>query len=112
MTYEEFRELVLALHAVEESTSYGKPSFKVGGKFLTRYRAEDDSAVIPNVPYDERELLIEAEPETFHFTEHYRNYDYVLGRLATLDPAQLRAFLTRRWKKIAPAKLVRELRGA
>jgi hypothetical protein len=107
MTYEEFRAVVLSLPGVEEGTSYGKPSFKAGGKFLTRVRREDASAVLSCVPYDEREMLMEVEPQTFHFTDHYKNYDYVLARIATLDAAQLRGFLLRRWRKIAPRALVK-----
>ena len=30
--------------------------------------------------FGEREILVEGEPETFYFTEHYRNYPMVLVR--------------------------------
>ena len=53
-------------------------------------------------------MLIEAEPATFHFTEHYRNYPIVLARIDSLDPGSLRSFLERRWRKIAPNTLVKE----
>jgi hypothetical protein len=109
MTYEEFRAVALSLPEAEEGTSYGHPSIKVGGKFLTRWRKEDDSAVLACVPHDEREMLMEADPDTFHFTDHYRNYDYVLARLPGLEPEQLRGFLLRRWRQIAPRKLVKQL---
>jgi hypothetical protein len=52
-------------------------------------------------------MLIEAAPETFHFTDHYRHYPIVLARIATLDPGSLRRFLERRWRKIAPKAAVR-----
>lgn len=107
MTYEEFRAIALSLPEVVEGTSYGKPSFKVADKFLTRWRAEDDSAVLSCVTHDEREMLMEVDPDTFHFTQHYKDYDYVLARLAGLEPEQLRGFLLRRWRKIAPRKLVK-----
>ena len=109
MTEEEFRAVALSLPGAEEGTSYGHPSIKVAGKFLTRWRAEDDSAVLACVPHDEREMLVEADPATFHVTEHYRNYDYVLARLPGLTPEQLRGFLLRRWRRIAPRKLVKAL---
>ena len=38
MTEDEMREIVLGFPGVEEGTSYGRPSFKVNGKFLTRLR--------------------------------------------------------------------------
>ena len=76
-------------------------------KFFTRLRSEDDSLVLLEVPIDEREMLIEAEPQTFHFTAHYKDYPCVLARLESLHPGSLGAFLERRWRKIAPKTLVR-----
>ena len=104
MTPEDFARIALSFPACEAGTSYGVPSFKVRGKFFTRIRAEDDSAVIQEVPFDERDLLIEAEPETFHFTDHYRNYPIVLARLASLDPGQLRALRDALWDAIIDAE--------
>ncbi|MDB5439246.1 MAG: hypothetical protein JWM33_1673 [Caulobacteraceae bacterium] len=102
MTEAEFRAIVLAYPGVEERPYYGKPTLMAYGKFFARVRAEDNSAILSEIGLDERDLLLEAEPETFHITEHYRNWPYVLARLETLDPDQLRGFLTRRWRKVAP----------
>ncbi len=107
MTWDEVRQIALSLPEVEESTSYGTPSFKVKGKFLTRLRAEDDSLVLLDIGFDEREMLMEAEPQTFHITPHYQNYPSVLARMATIDPGSLRNFLERRWRSVAPKKLVK-----
>jgi len=107
MTYEDFRAMALAFPGVEEGASYGKPSFVVRGKFLTRLRDEDDSVVLMEVGFDERDLLMEAEPETFHITEHYRNYPSVLARLASIHPATLKGLLERRWRKVALKSAVR-----
>ena len=43
-------------------------------KFFTRLRRDDASLVLMEVSFDEREMLIEAEPQTFHFTAHYKDY--------------------------------------
>lgn len=107
MTYEDARAIILAFPGVEEGTSYGKPSFVVRGKFLTRRRDEDDSLVLLEVGFDERDLLMEAEPETFHVTEHYRNYPSVLARLASIHPGTLRGLLERRWRKVALKSVVK-----
>ncbi len=101
MTREEFAAIALSYPGAEEGTSYGMPSFKVRGKFFTRVRSEDDSAVLQCVPLDERELLVEMDPATFHVTDHYRSYPIVLARLATLDPVQARGLLERQWRKVA-----------
>ncbi len=107
MTREEFHAIVLSFPGVEEGASYGQPSFKVNGKFLTRVRRDDNSAVIMEVSFDERDLLLEVEPETFHFTAHYKDYPCVLARLEALDPDQLKGFLERRWRKSATKAMVR-----
>lgn len=99
--------IALDFPGAEEGTSYGRPSFKVNGKFLTRLRAEDNSVVLLEVPFDEREMLMEAEPQTFHFTPHYKDYPSVLARLETLDPGSFRAFLERRFRKIAKKSVVK-----
>ena len=107
MTWDEVREIALSFPEVEESTSYGTPSFKVNGKFLTRLRPEDDSLVLVDVGFDEREMLIEAEPATFHTTPHYKDYPSVLARLSSLHPDALRAFLERRWRNVSPKRAVK-----
>jgi hypothetical protein len=107
MTPDELREIVLAFPGAEEGVSYGQPSFKVNGKFFTRLRREDLSVVLLDVSHDEREMLMEAEPTTFHITPHYKDYPSVLARIETLHPGSLRNFLDRRWRKIAPRKLVK-----
>ena len=108
MTVDEMREIALSFPGAVEGTSYGRPSFLVNKKFFTRLRREDDSVVLLEVPFDEREMLIEAEPQTFHFTAHYKDYPSVLARISTLHPGSFRNFLERRWRKIAPKKLVKE----
>jgi hypothetical protein len=79
----------------------------VNGKFLTRLRAEDNSMVLLEVPFDEREMLIEADPTTFHFTAHYKDYPSVLARLEHIHPGSLRAFLERRFRKVAKKAVVK-----
>jgi hypothetical protein len=108
MTVDEMREIALGFPGAVEGSSYGRPSFLVNKKFFTRLRREDDSVVLLEVSFDEREMLIEAEPQTFHFTAHYKDYPSVLARIATLHPGSFRNFLERRWRKIAPKKLVKE----
>jgi len=107
MTWDEVRQIALSFPGVEESTAYGTPAFKVAGKFLTRLRPEDDSLVLVDVPFDEREMLMDADPETFHITPHYQNYPSVLARLARVHPGSLANFFERRWRNVAPRKLVK-----
>jgi hypothetical protein len=108
MTQEEMEAIVLSFPGAETGVSYGSPAYKVNGKFFTRLRREDQSLVLMDVSFDEREMLMEAEPATFHLTPHYRDYPCVLARMETLHAGSFRNFLERRWRKVAPKKLVRE----
>lgn len=107
MTPDEMKAIVMAFPGAEEGVSYGRPSFKLNGKFFTRLRAEDDSLVLMDVSFDEREMLMEAEPQTFHLTPHYKDYPCVLARIGELHPGSLRNFLERRFRKIAKKAAVK-----
>ena len=93
---------------VVEGTSYGYPSYKAFGKFFTRLRREDDSLVLGSVPIDERAMLCQIDPDTFHFTAHYRDWPYVLVRIQSVEPEQLRSFLMRTWRKHAPKQWLKD----
>jgi hypothetical protein len=55
---------------------------------------------------DERELLIEQAPEIYCVTDHYRGFPTVLVSLDRVPMDKLRHLLERRWRAMAPAKLV------
>lgn len=108
LTKGQMKKVVLSFPEVYEGTSYGKPAFLLAKKFFTRLRDEDNSMVLTVSSIDERDMLLEAEPKLFHITEHYKNYPAVLARLERLDTKTLRGMLERRWRQIAPKKLVKQ----
>lgn len=108
MTYDEVRRMVLAWPGVEDGTSYGAPSLKIKGKFFTRLKEDGDSLVIKDVDPDERDMLIEASPDIFYITDHYKGWPMVLMRLSKAHPDQVKALLLRSWKATAPKRLVKE----
>ena len=112
MTPDEVRAIVLAFPGAEAGMSYGSPAYKVNGKFFTRLRREDASVVLMGISFDEREMLMEAEPGTFHITAHYKDYPSVLARIATLHPGSFHNFLERRWRTLAPKKVVKDYDAA
>jgi hypothetical protein len=107
MTQEEMRDIALSFPGCVEGSSYGRPSFLVNGKFFTRLRREDNSMVLLEVSFDEREMLMEADPATFFFTPHYKDYPSVLARLEHLHPGSFRNFLERRFRKIAKKSVIK-----
>ncbi len=112
MTEAEVRALALSFPQVEETIAYGKPAFKAFGKFLTRVRKEDNSIVLVGVDFDERDMLMEAEPAIFHTTPHYKDYPSVLARLDAVDPGTVKSFLERRWRACATKKALKEWEAA
>ena len=102
----QFEKIVLSFEGVEKGTSYGHPAFVIAKKFFTRLRAEDNSAVLFVGSLDEREMLMEVEPDIFFVTSHYKDYPIVLARLDKIDVKTLRGMLQRHWTNNAPKKLL------
>ena len=107
MTFDEVRAFAFSLPGVADGTSYGHACLKAHGKFLTRLWDDGDTLVCPGITFDEREMLIEAEPETFYVTDHYRGYPYVLIRLSRAHPGTVERFLKQRWRAMAPKTVLR-----
>jgi len=108
MTFDDVRKIALAWPEVEDGTSYGTPALKVRKKLLARLKEDHDSLVMLGVPQDEREMLVESQPNRFYFTDHYRDYPTVLIRLSKARRADVEPFLRRRWRALASKKAVRE----
>ena len=102
----QFRKIALSFPEANEKPSYGKPSFFIAKKFFTRLRAEDDSIVWIVGSMDERDHLLEIDPKTYFITEHYRDYPSVLVRTARINETMLKKMLERRFRAIAPKKLL------
>jgi hypothetical protein len=112
MTYEDVRAFALTLPGVEPGTAYGRPCLKAHGKFLVRLHEDGESLVCPGVTFDERDMLVEAEPETFHVPDHYRNYPIVLIRLAKAHPDAVQRGVLRQWRATAPKKVLKAWEAA
>jgi hypothetical protein len=106
VTKAQYKKIALSFPGGNEKPSYGKPSFFIDKKFFTRWRDEENSIVLIVDSIDERDMLLEADPGTFFITEHYRNYPSLLAYASKMDISTLRGMLERRWRKIAPKKLL------
>ncbi len=101
MTFDDVRKIALTWPEVEDGTSYGTPALKVRKKLLVRLKEDGDSLVMPDVPIDERLMLVESQPRVFYFTDHYADYPIVLIRLPKAKRAIVEPFLRRRWRALA-----------
>ena len=108
-TWDDVRELALALPEVEESTSYRQPCFKVRGKWFTGMSPSEDGALVLRCDPEEKELILESSPDVFYVTPHYSGWAGVLARLDAIDRAELAIRLEDAWLLSAPKKLADEL---
>jgi hypothetical protein len=88
----------------EESLWYGTPSLKVRGKSFCRLK--DADTLVLMCPMEEKELLMELEPEVFFETDHYKGWPAVLARLSRMDAAMLKHHLEKSWRIKAPKRLI------
>ena len=109
MTFDDVRKFALLWPEVEDGTSYGTPALKVRKKLLARLKEEDgDSLVMPGVPQDEREMLVESAPKIFYFTDHYRDYPMALIRLSKAKRGIVEPLVRRHWRTLASKAAVKE----
>jgi hypothetical protein len=88
LAWEDVSRLARALPAAEETTTYGRPCFKVNGRpFVNTGRV--DGAIVTRAPDEERDLLIAARPDAYFVTDHYRGWEAVLVRLDAIDEDEL-----------------------
>jgi len=95
----------LSLPGVEPGTSYGKPAIKLRGKMLAATTAPTNDSFVLHVSIEEKEVLIETDPETFWETDHYSGWPAVLVRYGTPATDRISLVLSRAWWDRAPAAL-------
>jgi hypothetical protein len=102
---DDVRELALALPGTIEKSSYGTPGFRVRDKLFARIR-EAGVLALWCESLEEKDFLIEGDPEKFFTTPHYDGYAYVLVRLDRVDPQHLRELIEDAWRLSAPKRVL------
>ena len=69
---------------------------------------DGDSLVMPGVPQDERDMLVESQPKLFYFTDHYRIFRWCWIRLSKAKPAIVEPLLRWHWRTLASKAAARE----
>lgn len=107
--WEDVRELALAFPGVEEGTSYGQPAFRVGRKLFVWMSPNEEGALCVRVDPEEKELLLEADPNAYFTTQHYADHPILLVRFEHVAPGELAERVEDAWLRRAPKRLVDEL---
>jgi hypothetical protein len=103
VSFADVSKLGTALPGVIESTSYGTPALKVGGKLLVRLK-EDGETLVLRMDFVNRDLLLRAEPDLFFLTDHYLNYPSILLRLTRVTRPRLKELLEDSWRLVTKEK--------
>ena len=107
LTWPGVTAMAMRLPGMEISQSYGTPSLKVKGKFMSRLK-EDGETLVLRASFVVRDHLIRTWPATFYITDHYRDYPSVLIHISTVDRAVLEQLIEDAWRETAPKKLVQQ----
>jgi hypothetical protein len=110
-TFERVVRIASVLPDVAVGTSYGTPAIKVRDKLMARLW-EDGTTLAMRTPFAVREHLLATHPDSFFLTDHYRNYEYVLVRLAVVTDDVLTPLLEEAWRQIAGKRAVAAFEAA
>jgi len=105
VTAGDVRRIALALPGVEEGPCYGTAGYRVRGKLFARMK-EDGTTLVVKCGDDERDLRLQARPDAYFVTDHYRGYPTVLVRLGKVRVGELRDVLEKGWRFNAPKRLL------
>lgn len=85
-----------ALPDVVMEPFYGTPCPKLGGKALASPGREAGSFAVMCKP-DDKEMLLETDPDTFWQTPHYEGWHALLVRFGSDDPERVADVIRRAW---------------
>lgn len=86
----------LRLPGVSKGTFMNRPSLQHRGKSI--FGSKDGKALVVHCPLDIKEVLIEAEPDIYYQTDHYRGYPALLMRPEKVDKEMMRQRIKAAWR--------------
>jgi hypothetical protein len=100
---QDVRRIAMALPDVVEGSCHGTPAFYLRRKLMLRLR-DDHETLVVRFPMEERDELLEAEPDIFSVTEHYLNYPAILVSLPNVSLTRLKKLIEDDWRRLASKK--------
>jgi hypothetical protein len=108
-SHDDIRAIALGMPGAEERASYGgRPSWRTKTRMFTWIRDDPEALVVWVEWEEEKQALVESEPDRFFTTPHYDGHPVVLVRLDAVDVAEARELVTESWRLRAPRALVKE----
>jgi hypothetical protein len=94
--FDRVRRLGRAMTDVEEGTAWGVPALRANEKVIcctAAHRDAEPNTLVVMVPFDQRDALIEEEPDIYYLKPHYVAHPCVLVRLPAIRDDALRDLL-------------------
>ena len=104
LTRKEGWKIALAIPGSEEVLWFNKPAVFLHGQFLTKVHDKEEAMTMRVSSMEMRDMMLEAEPELFYITDHYRSFPFILARLSALTPKVLKDMLVARAAQLAETK--------
>jgi hypothetical protein len=107
MTFRTVRSIGLRLPDVEESTMYGSPALKLGGRPLAciaSNKSAEPGTLVLWTTFEQRDVMIAEEPETYYLKPHYETYPVVLVRLSRVSREAMQDLLVGAVRLVVAAK--------
>jgi hypothetical protein len=97
----EARKVMLAVQGTAEGPYFGKPSVFYAGSFVGRVHDKEDAVALRVGSIEMRDVMLEAEPDLFYITDHYKPWPMLLARLTLLNTKTLGELVAARTREIA-----------
>ena len=107
MTFRTVRAIGLKLPGVEESTMYGTPALKLGGRMIAcvaSHKSAEPGTLAVRTDLEQRDMLIAEDPDTYYVKDHYRSFPVVLVRLSRVNADAIRDLLAAAHRLVSAEK--------
>lgn len=102
VTIDAVRSVALALPRTEEALVRDRVKFRVG-RIVYLAASRDETLLGFAFPKEEREALVEAEPDKFLLPRQSdMRYHWVVVRLAAIDRVEMREIVIEAWRMVVP----------
>ena len=101
LTKAEARKIMLAIPGTDERLWFNQPSIFLHDRFLAKTHHKEDAVTLQVGSMEMRDMMLEAEPELFYITDHYRKFPFLLVRLSALTRTVLKQMLVGRATQLA-----------
>ncbi len=105
VTVDDVRAWAMSLPRTEEHLIYDHVKFRVG-RIVYASVSPDETILGFGFPREERAALVAAEPERFSLPRPSDlRFNWIHARMAALDLAEMREFITDAWRMVVPKRL-------